>query len=251
MKTLVVLFMFIFITGCASLGGTYDKEKVQKVKKIALIGFSYDAPLETGDHMVSALMGNEQSSGPGMMAGQKWEKILPETPYSKEVYDQLVAGLKKDGWQVKPADVVRNSPSLKAFYNKSVKVGYLPLEKGDGRFERTGIPQYIHAASLAGKQEFAKIAKELGVDAVASAYVHAKGSQSIPLISTIHHSSTTMFQIYDPVTDTLIMNFVSNGPDVEGKTKTKIGKDFEEAQHKGTLAGVDKFSDDLGKKLKQ
>jgi hypothetical protein len=106
MKTLVVLFMFIFITGCASLGGTYDKEKVQKVKKIALIGFSYDAPLETGDHMVSALMGNEQSSGPGMMAGQKWEKILPETPYSKEVYDQLVAGLKKDGRQEKRRECI-------------------------------------------------------------------------------------------------------------------------------------------------
>lgn len=185
-KALLLSTVILFISGCASLGGTYEKEKVQKIKKIAVIGFSYDAPLETSDHVLSALSGNEKSSGPGMMEGQKWEKILPETSYSKEVYDQLTAELKKSGWKVSSAADVKKSPSVTAYYNKSVKVGYLPLEKGDGRYERSGIPQYVNAASLAGKQEFAKIAKELGVDAVAIAYVHAKGSQSIPMLSTIH-----------------------------------------------------------------
>jgi hypothetical protein len=247
----MLLIVPLFLARCASMSGTYEKEKVQQINKIAVIGFSYDAPLETSDHLLSALSGDEHSMGPGMMGGQKMEKTLPETTYSKEVYDQFVTSLKSAGWQVKSASEVRKSPSLKAFYDKAVKIGYLPLTKGDGRYEREGIPQFVHAAGLAGKQQFTQMAQELGVDAVAVVYVHAKGSQTIPMISKIHHSASVMLQIFDPTTDSQIMNFSSDGPEVEGQTKTKIGKEFTDDVQKGTLAGLDKFSQDLNKKLKQ
>ena len=250
-KALLLLTVPLFLARCASLGGTYEKEKVQQIKKIAVIGFSYDAPLETSEHLLSALSGDENSMGPGMMGGQKMEKTLPETPYSKEVYDQFVASLKRAGWQAKSASEVRKSPSLKVFYDKPVKIGYLPLTKGDGRYEREGIPQFVHAAGVAGKQQFTQMAKELGVDTVAVVYVHAKGSQTIPMMSTIHHSASVTLQIFDPATDSQIMNFSSDGPEVAGQTKSKIGKEFTDGVQKGTLAGLDKFSQDLHKKLQQ
>lgn len=249
-NNLVLIGLLLFITQCASLGGTYEKEKIQKIRKIAIVGFSYDMPLETGDHMMSALMGKEKSVGPGMMAGQKMETASNETPASRQVYDQLVANLKKTGWQVRNAEDVKNSPSVKAFYNKNVKIGYLPLAQGDGRFERDGIPQYVHVASLKGKNEFAKMAKDLGVDAVAVVYVQAKGSQTIPFVTTLKHSASFIFQIFDPNTDSLAMLYTNDGKEVEGLTKTKLGKDFETSVQKGTLASVDKFGDDLKKRLK-
>lgn len=244
-KISVVLVSFLFITQCVSLGGTYEKEKVQKIKKIAVVGFSYDAPLETSSHMMSALSGKEKSAGPGLMAGQKNTYSEKETAASKEAYDHLVRNLKKTGWQVKSASDVKNSPSVKAFYSKSVKFGLLPLSQGEARYERDGVPEYVHVASLAGKQQFAKMAKELGVDAVAVAYVRATSSQTVPLISTIHHAATVTFQIFDPAADDLIMLFTSNGKEVEGQTKTKMGKEFEASVQKGALASIDQFAVDL------
>lgn len=249
-KSIFLLGAFLFIAQCATLGGTYEKEKVAKIKKIAIIGFSYDAPLETSGHMLSALKGQEHSAGPGMMAGSKMERVDKETPASKEVYDRLATNLKKTGWTVKAASDVKNSPSLKAFYNKNIKIGMLPLDQGDGRYERDGIPQYHHVASLAGDKEFAKIAKELGVDAVAVAYVRATGSQTIPFVSTISHKATVTMQIFDPAADEIIMNFSSNGKEVEGTTKTKIGKDFEAGVQKGTMASIDQFAVDLQERMK-
>jgi hypothetical protein len=250
-KSLILLGLSLFITQCASLGGTYDKEKVGKIKKVAIVGFSYDAPLDTGDHMLSALSGKEDDVGPGLMGAGKMETAQKETPASKEVYDRLAASLKTVGWAAKPAADVKKAPSVKAFYNKAVKVGFFPLAKGESRYERDGLPQFIHVSSLAGKQEFAKMAKELGVDAIVVAYVHAKASTSIPMVTKLNHNADTMIQVFDPTTDAMIMNFSSRGEDIEGTTKTKIGKDFLAGVQKGTLAAVDKFGTDLQAKLKQ
>jgi hypothetical protein len=233
---------------CASLG-TFEKAKVEKIKRIAIVGFTYDAPLETSDHIGSALMGKEQSAGPGLMKGMKNEFTSGETPISKAAYDHLATVLKQEGWQVRSAADVQASPTLSAFYNKSVKVGYLPLQQGEARYEREKIPQFPHAASLAGKGEFAKIAQELKVDALAIVYVHAKGSASIPFVSKISHSADVMMNIFDPTEDKMIMNFSSGGKEVDGTTRTKIGKDFLADMQKGTLASIDQFGVDLKKRL--
>lgn len=251
MKNLIlILGSFLFITQCASLGGRYDKEKVEKVRKIAIVGFSYDAPLETSDHLMSALSGKEHSAGPGLMAGQKAEHAEDETPESKAVYDHLALSLKKVGWRVKSAAEVKAAPSVKAYFNKAVKMGFLPLQQGHGRFEREGIPQYAHVAGLAGKQEFKKMAQDLGVDAVAVAYVQAKGSQSIPLVTKINHSAAVTIQVFDPTADELILLFSSNGKEIEGTTKTKIGQEFTAGVKKGSLASIDQFAEDLSARLK-
>lgn len=239
------------ITNCGSLqiGGKFDKEKVSKVRSIAIVGFSADAPLDTGAHLASALLGKEESPSGTMQT--KMGNGEGESSYSIEVYDDVVKSLRKVGWNVKTATEVQSSPSIKSFNSRSVKVGYLPQSTGTGRFERYGIPQFAHAAALAGKGELTKFARDLGVNAVAVVYVQAKASQSIPLVTKINHSSSVMIQIYDPTTEEMIMNFASNGEEVQGTTKTKIGKDFLADVEKGTVASIGKFQTDLGKRLKE
>jgi hypothetical protein len=256
MKTQIFSKIFLVsilwsITQCGSLqiGGKYDKEKVARVKSIAVVGFTADAPLDTGSHMASALLGKEETA-PGTMH-TKMGNGEGESGYSIVVYDDVVKSLQKVGWKVKNATEVQSAPSIKAFNARSVKMGYLPQATGTGRFERFGIPQYAHAAALAGKGELTKFAKDLGVNAVAVVYVQAKGSQSIPLVTKINHSASVMIQIYDPTTEEMIMNFASNGEEIQGTTKTKIGKDFLDDVQKGTVASIAKFQTDLSKRLKE
>lgn len=247
----IVLFCsFLSLTNCASLGGKYDKEKVGKIRSIAIVGFTYDAPLETSGHIMSALMGNEKKFGSGGPLDSKMDRTEGESATAKKVYDEVVANLSKAGWKVKSAEEVQASPAVKAFYAKSVKIGMLPLQSGDGRYERAGIPQYHHVASLAGKGEFAKMAKDLRVDGVAVVYVASKGSQTIPMVSKISHFATTSIQIFDPISDDLIMLSSSNGKEIGGNTKTKIGKDFLADVEKGALASIDQFGQDFRNRLK-
>jgi hypothetical protein len=250
MKKIILLSLALFITQCATLGGTYEKEKVQKIKKIAVVGFTFDAPLETSDHLMSKLMGNEKDSGPGLMGSFKDEHAQKETANSKAVYENLVAGLKKVGWQIKSASEVRSSNAVANFYNKPIKIGMYPLEKGSGRYEKEGIPQYAHLSSMIGKGEFSKMAKDLGVDAIAAVHVKSQGSSSIPFVTNINHEASITMQIFDSNSDSLIMLFTSNGKKVKGSTKTKMGKEFEEDIQKGALASIDQFILDLKDRLK-
>lgn len=250
MKKIILFTMALFTTHCATLGGTYEKEKVQKIKKIAVVGFSFDAPLETSDNLMSKLMGNEKDSGPGLMGSFKDEHAQKESANSKAAYEHVVSSLKKVGWQIKSDSDVRSSSVVSTFYKKPIKIGMFPLEKGSGRFEKEGIPQYAHVGSLIGKGELAKMAKDLGVDAVAAVYVKSQGSSSIPFVTNINHSASITIQIFDPVSDSVIMLFSSNGKEIKGTTKTKMGKDFEADIQKGALASIDQFVLDIKERLK-
>lgn len=241
---------FLSLTHCASLGGKYDKEKVEKIRAVAIVGFTYDAPLETSDHIMGTLMGKEKTMGGGAIMGSKTDRIEGETPTSLKVYNELVDSLKKTGWKVKSPEEVLASASVKEYYGRRVKHGMLPLEQGVGRYERKGIPQSHHVASAIGKGDFAKLARDLNVDAIVAVYVISRGTQTVPMFTKINHSASVMIQIFDPVSDDLIMLSSSNGKEVGGSTKTKIGKDFLADVEKGALASVGQFGDDFSKRLK-
>jgi hypothetical protein len=249
-KNIFILSSALLVVQCASLGGTFEKEKVLKVKSVAIVGFTYDAPLETAKHLGSMLMGNEKSSGPDLMQNTKNEFAQKETETTRKVFDAISTSLKKNGWSVRSASDTQSSAPVKEFYNKSIKVGFHPLAKGNGRYEKEGLPQYAHVSSLIDKKEFQKFAKALNVDAIVAVSVQSEATQSIPFVTKINHRADIMLRVFDPTSDQLIMLFNSSGKEVGGHTKTKMGKDFEADIEAGALASVEQFAIDLREKLK-
>lgn len=241
-------FMLAALAGCASTA--YDKAAVDKVHKVAIVAYTIDYNLDLGAGLKSALMGGEQTMG---MTGKIENKIV-ETDVAKAAYEELVKQLRNTSWKVSSPEAVASSPAVKAFYERRVKVGFLPLQAKHERYERAGIPQYHHIASLKGKtpNELQAMASQLGVDALAFVYVDTNLGHAASIggfgVGSTKYSSSMIFDLYDPRTDKTILKVTVNGePTTVEKNPKTFGGNATEA---GTFLGIEKASAQLVDKIK-
>lgn len=248
---LVLGILVLALTGCGSMGGKFDKEKVQTVKSIAIVGYTLDYKMGAGDTLKSAVLGGEKTDG---MAG-KMNQRSEETALSKATFDQVAKALGGMHWRVLDADRTASSSTLKEFNARSVKIGFLPLQQRHARQERNGIPMYHHVASLAAKEpeQMKAIAKELGVDALAIVYVNTEFGTGFSVgpfgVGTYEYKSNIILDIYDSRSSELIGKVIVDGEGVkEDKTPKAFGGDVIMAN---TFAGVQGASKLLTTKIKE
>ena len=230
--------IFLLSLVCTALAAcaTFDKEAVSKVKKVAIVGYTFDYNMSTSKQIGSSLMGGEKSvgSGTGMNMGKIVNKIK-QTPVSKSAYNHIAKELKKTGWQVLPGNKVRQSPTLKAFYNKKVKMGMWPLKQGKERYRREGIPQNHFLAGRRGEGELAKIAKELGVDALVFVYAETDIGNPLGILGPPKYSAKIMLDLMDKQGEKYIMRTSVNGDQVK---ETQAFGNFDDITEANTFRGV-------------
>ncbi len=249
--SVVGLAMAVLLTACGSMGGKFDKAAVEKVKSVAIVGYTMDYSMDLGDSLKSAVLGKEKTMG----MGGKMDASSVESPVSKAGYDQVVKALKGASWKVIGADEAAASSTLKAFNGRSVKTGFLPLQSRHERQERTGIPHYHHIGALAAKDpaQMKAIARELGVDAVAFVYVDTNVGNSFSLgpigLGTYEYSSSMIVDIWDPRSDQIIAKLAING---DGVKEDKTPKTFEgNVTMANTFTGVQAAARKLTSTLKE
>ena len=218
--TLSVLSLFV---GCAST--QVNKEEAQKIKKVAIIGFTMDYKMGIKENFVSALKGQENTMG-GNVQTKSTAKIF-DRKLAKLTYINLTKELENVGWKVVSYKDTLKSPTLNTYYKKKVKVGYLPLNSGFERIEAKGIPQYHNIQSLKKTPKLQQIAKELGVDTLLFTYANSGYScMSVPIkgcVNTPKYFTNIIVQAYNPNTRKTIFNFSEKGPKIKAAEDLKYG----------------------------
>lgn len=233
-----VLALVLFLTGCAST--QIDQAGLEKVKKVAIVGFTLDYSLSQADRFKSALMGREKKMGLSKVGGRIVEKAI-----SNKAYQQLAKDLNKTRWKVAPYSRVVNAPTVKAFYNKKVKVGFLPLKSGYERYKANGVPQYHFIQALKKSGKLKQMASEIGVDALVFVYVSAGWSKAFSLgpigFGSTKYRSNILLDVYSPFKNKNLLKKVLNGKKVVGDKAWPQNKKLEY----GSFKAIQKTSKDL------
>ncbi|MEM7647395.1 MAG: hypothetical protein AAF203_10830 [Pseudomonadota bacterium] len=239
----ILLSSFILLfTAC---GSVYDQAEVAKVKRVAVVGYTMDYNLSTTGALKSVFTGGEKKMGMTKVTNK-----VVETRVSKASYDYLVKNLKKSGWQVADPKATAKSPSLKRFYNRRVKTGFLPLQDHHERYKRNGIPRYETIAGLRGSGELSKIAKELKVDALIFVYTDTNIGNPLALIGSTNYSSKILFDVYQPRGEKFILRMSVQGDSIdEMKDVGSFDNVTQSNSFKGFQKACNKLMSDLKKKI--
>lgn len=213
----------MLLANCAST--SVDKVEIKKVRRVAIVGFTLDYSMPISGRLKSLLMGNESKMGMSKVGGR-----IVEKPLSKKAYDHLNRSLNKTGWKVLSKSQTESSTTLKAYYDKKVKKGFLPLQSGHERYEASGIPQFHNIQSLKKSEKLKQIAKELKVDALIFVYTLTNASNAFSLgpiaMGKTKYNAEFIFDVYHPFLNKNILKTVHTGGKVkldssQSKTKNK------------------------------
>lgn len=156
----VLVFLYsVFFVACGS-AQKLDRNRVEKVQKVAIIGFGLQHMRpNTGKDVVSALLGGEDDRFSGA-------EIAVPSKLAEQMYMELASNLaKQTGWKVIDYTTLKNHPAYRAFYKRHTKQPQLrPLVKSH---VEAYIPEGIVEGFLLGRldeKERASLMRELGVD---------------------------------------------------------------------------------------
>ena len=242
---IITVFALALTTGCSSM--VVKNPEIQKVKRVAVVGFTLDYSLPLAGRFKSVLMGNESKIGMSKAGAHATTK-----PIAHKAYSTFVQDLKASGWRVLSKDKTLSSPTLNAFYNKKIKKGYLPLQSFKERYKVEGMPQYHYIQALKKTPKLQKIAKELGVDALVFVYFNTSINSFLSLgpikIGPVHYRSQMMVDVYDP----FIKKNVLKGGFTGKKTyldKSQVYRKGSKTQY-GTFQGLQNASKGIVAKMK-
>ena len=154
------------------------------------------------------------------------------------------------GWTVASYKKAVSSRTLSNYYKKPVKTGFLPLQSRNERLEKKGVPQYHNAYSLKGTGKYAKIAKELGVDALIFVYVDTQMSNSIGMgLGTYKFKAKIKLDVINPRTEEKILSLTVDGDGIEEKKQARWFKD--DLHQDNSFAGVQAAVGMLTDKMKE
>jgi len=202
LRLLYISLLTLSLFGCAS---SYDKVEVEKVRTVAVVGFTYDYNLPMGKALLGGLMGKERKlGGPGSLMGKTQNKLV-QKPVSQKSYQYLTKALRKTGWRVLKQSDLKRSPTLAAIYRKKIKVGTLPLESNHERYRANGVEQFHYTHYLKKNGAAQKIAKELGVDALVFTYFNTDLKLALLGMGKTKYKSKITMELYSPKVGKKIM----------------------------------------------
>ena len=220
---ILLLTALTFLLGCATT--QINKEEAKKIRKVAIVGFTMDYKMSFKENLKSALMGNENTMG-GNLQTKSTARVF-DRKLAKLSYKSLAKELQSVGWDVLSYDRTQRSPTLKAYYNKKVKIGFMPLNRGFERIEANGIPQYHNIQSLKKTPQLEAIAKELGVDTLIFAYATSGWAcMSVPVkgcVNTPKYFTSMVVKAYNPSSKQTVFTVSEKGPKIKATDDIKYG----------------------------
>jgi hypothetical protein len=207
-KNLLSLFSFVaiaaFVTACSTMKA--EPEKVQTVKRVAIIGYSLqqEMPPSLMTAVFDTVM-HKQDNGPHLMGNAE------ASPHANVIYKNLSETLQKRmHWQVVDLNtVVANSDYAEIFKDESTGFhNRPPAGKRDVTYGIEGLMDGWQGWRIDQAQK-QKLIADLGVDAIAVASVHVTlnaggGLKKLVGAADLYPQATLEFYVYDGKSDTPI-----------------------------------------------
>jgi hypothetical protein len=159
----------VFLSSCSSM--KIQREQVQKIKKVALIGFSVEQDMPNTEESVAKSLFGVQQEAPGGVAVVPAE-IATASPHATQISQELAASLQKDlGWRVMDVKALAALPAYASFKNEKTKQPQMrpQVHKNVKIF----VPDHGVETFLLGSmkhEERKQLMQKLGVDALALAH---------------------------------------------------------------------------------
>ncbi len=211
MRILYTLTTLLFLsTGCASLVNKVDKESLATVKKVAIIGFTYDQQAaNSAEKLLDNVLGKNDSGPMGKLVGPIESK--PHINHALEMTRSILE--QKEKWVFLNQERVIKNPEVVKLYEKknaTIQTGVAPLKPHFYRYEASGVPQFYNI-QFAEKAQLNSIASSLSVDALILVNISTRLSQTSVLgigVGSISSVSDIALFVYDPKRSdfTVIMN---------------------------------------------
>ena len=154
MKKLIVLLVLIGSVGCSSLVDKVEKDKNDTVKKVAIVGLTFDREKSSDAlGMISGLLGGSK--------GNEMHYVAPTgDKYADAIYSLISKRMQeKMHVEVTAQNKVSTNPQIQNYYNeknKTIQLGVLPIAESFDRLEANGIPMFYY---IQQKEKVIKINK--------------------------------------------------------------------------------------------
>ena len=220
-----VVLMGWVASSCASLVDKTDKEALQNVKSMAIVGFTFDQQEANSEKTVTDnILGNNDV---GMMG--KLHIDLKESKVSNYAYELATKTLQsKLGFKVlAQAKTAANPEVAKLFARKDAtfQSGVDPLKRQSYRYEAKGIPQAYYVPT-GDKETLNTLAKSLGVDAIVVVRSNIRLAQSSVMgigVGSISSTNDVSALVYDPRRQDFIVIANVSGDEVSTKSSAFMG----------------------------
>lgn len=190
--TVSYLFLVTFL-GCAGLTHQKNTEALQRVKKVAIIGFTVQEPAPAGIG-VSLNSGRVGAVAGGSMIGKSAAEV-------NEMYADLAQAFGKNlNWTVMPASRMKHHPGYQAAYDRTMKGWQNKMPPGRGE-QRYFVPDIMDndGMRILGTDGRTALIQALGVDAIITAHVNVFISgTTVGGFGTRYPRSRLSFQLYMP-----------------------------------------------------
>ncbi len=210
-----MISLVLIASSCAGLVDKTDKEALQKVRSVAIVGFTFDQQeANSGKTLTDNLLGANDMGPMG-----KINVDVTESKIANYAYELAALTFQsKLGFKVLPQAKTAANAEVAKFYaakDATFQTGVDPLMKQTYRYEAKGIPQayYVHFAS---KEKLNALAKSLGVDAIVLVRSKTRIAQSSVMgigVGSISSVNDVSALVYDPRTsDFIVVANVSGDP---------------------------------------
>jgi hypothetical protein len=223
MKTYVGLIsMALILTACS--GGQVKRERLQHVKRVAIVGLDLEQQKPVSGMDLAGLMLGKKGSGSAE------HKMAIESAHAEQVYNDLTAKLSRSsGWQVmKQADLKKHPAYTKLFREKTEGMQSRPAVHE--RYEIYRAPGVLDTwpVMLLEEAQSKALAKELGVDALVYAKAQVNLNNSSLFSSMIGKgefkpSSNLSLYVTEGVSGEKILVQTTEGPEVEKGASNTMG----------------------------
>jgi hypothetical protein len=193
-------FFLILLTLGACSGGKIQKEKLEKIQKVAVIGFTvYHRTPNSAKSVVAAL--SDDDSGRPIAA-----EIAKDDPFANDAYAKFGTMLaNKTRWRVVDQKTLSRNPEYAEWLSKSTKgLTARPLVNGPNwtTLKPAGIVEAFTAQNIS-RTDRQKILKALGVDAVIvlSSRIDLNHRGILKITGTLHPASHLEFYLWDAVNE--------------------------------------------------